>query len=669
MSETQLGKYHILEEIGRGGFATVYRARDTTLEREVALKVLDPLLMRDETWVARFHREAKAVARLKHPHIVTIHEIGGAGGRLFIAMELIEGPGLRHLIAERGRLSWDEMVDILAQVADALDYAHGEFIIHRDLKPGNILLDERSGAMLTDFGFARLVGESSMSVSLSGGVVGTPAYIAPEVWDGETSTLQTDLYALACVVYEMLTGEVLFGGKTPSVVMRKHLLDGPQFPAEWPEGVPAGVAEVLCKALAREPGERYRSAGKMMAALRAAARAEPVVEAAPAEPTPAEPGFGVAQPEVHGGAGGVGAVSTPSQVTPSPRVGRGGRGVRAIPEWAWGVGAGGGLILVALLCLGVALGPRLFETASAPTARPAAVPTKVLPTATLVPTPRPAATPGAPSLGDTWTRPADGMVMVYVPAGEFEMGSTEYDDEQPVHTGALDGFWIDQTEVAAAQFRAFAQATNYETTAEQQGWGWVWVESAGEWQQVNGINWQHPQGPGSNVQDDHPVVQVSWDDAQAYCEWAEARLPTEAEWEYAARGPEGRIYPWGDSFEGERLNYCDANCPREWKDSEYDDGYALTAPVGSYPAGASWCGALDMAGNVWEWVADWYDDYPSGRQVNPAGPSSSTYRVLRGGSWFDSRHGARSAFRYGDIPDNRFNVIGFRCCVSPTSSP
>ena len=268
----QLGKYRILAEIGKGGFATVYRALDTTLDREVALKVLDPLLMRDATWVSRFHREARAVARLKHPHIVTIYEIGEVEGRLFIAMELVEGPSLAGRIAESGRLSWDETLAILEQVADALDYAHGQGVLHRDLKPGNILLDPQRGAILTDFGFARLVGESSMSVSVSGGVVGTPAYIAPEVWDGEEPTRQTDLYALGCIVYEMLTGEVLFSGKTPSVVMRKHLMEGPQLPdaAQWPKGVPAGVADVVPRALLRHPRERFASAGRFVVDLSAA---------------------------------------------------------------------------------------------------------------------------------------------------------------------------------------------------------------------------------------------------------------------------------------------------------------------------------------------------------------------------------------------------------------
>lgn len=185
-NETErVGKHEILEELGKDGFATAYRTLHTTLDREVALKVLDPLLMRDEGWVERFKRKAKAVAYLDDPHVVTIHEIGEADSRLFIAMELVDGPSLDELIAGRGRLSWKETLEILKQVTGALDYAHEQAILHRNLKAANILLDPRRGAILADIGFARLVSESSLSISISGGVVGTPAYIAPEVWNGE----------------------------------------------------------------------------------------------------------------------------------------------------------------------------------------------------------------------------------------------------------------------------------------------------------------------------------------------------------------------------------------------------------------------------------------------------------------------------------------------------
>ena len=273
------------------------------------------------------------------------------------------------------------------------------------------------------------------------------------------------------------------------------------------------------------------------------------------------------------------------------------------------------------------------------------------------------APPTAPSLGDTWTRPTDGMVMVYVPAGEFEMGSDDddvdhalqlcneyyddcerewFEDEQPAHTVALDSFWIDQTEVTNGQYERCVEAGACDPPQESG-------------------SWMRDSYYGNSSYDDYPVIYVSWLQADAYCEWAEARLPTEAEWEYAARGPEGQVFLWGDEFDGTRLNYCDANCGADHADKRVDDGYADTAPVGSYLGGASWCDAQDLAGNVWEWVADWKGDYPSGRQVNPTGPSSGDYRVLRGGSWLFAADYARSAYRFGFFPGGAYGDIGFRC--------
>jgi serine/threonine-protein kinase len=264
-----------------------------------------------------------------------------------------------------------------------------------------------------------------------------------------------------------------------------------------------------------------------------------------------------------------------------------------------------------------------------------------------------------PSLGDARTRSLDGMLMVYVPAGEFQMGSDEgevdhalqlckqYDTncrrnyfsvEQPAHAVVLDGFWIDKTEVTNSQYAACQAAGACDEPDCQ-------VEA----QEASG---------------DRPVVCVTWEQAAAYCAWAGARLPTEAEWEYAARGAGGRRYPWGDEFDGTLLNYCDANCTLRKRDEAVDDGYARTAPVGSYPAGASWVGALDMAGNVWELVADWTAPYSPERQTNPAGPASGQRRVARGGSWHTSPDHVRSALRTHVGPDQSVDHAGFRCVES-----
>lgn len=253
---------------------------------------------------------------------------------------------------------------------------------------------------------------------------------------------------------------------------------------------------------------------------------------------------------------------------------------------------------------------------------------------------------------------------VFVPAGSFMMGSVDgFDDERPVHEVTLDAFWIDRTEVTNAQFEMFVAVTGFQTTAERVGGGDTYTDNG--WEYTAGADWRHPQGPASNLDGlgRQPVVLVSWDDATAFCEWADGRLPTEAEWEYAARGPDSLVYPWGDAFDGARLNFCDQNCPSDWADQTVDDGYEFTAPVGSYSNGVSWAGAFDMAGNVWEWVNDWYDSGYNGNSPgdNPTGPDSGLYRVLRGGAWYNVVDYARSAERFSNLPGYRNSSTGFRC--------
>ena len=336
------------------------------------------------------------------------------------------------------------------------------------------------------------------------------------------------------------------------------------------------------------------------------------------------------------------------------------------------------LTVVTACSLTSAVTPTVMSTESpepAATEVPAAQPTEA---PTSMPTEVP--TPTGPSLGDTRTRPADGMVMVYVPAGEFTMGSTDdevedaltlcneysddckrrwFDDEQPAHAVALDGFWIDKTEVTNAQFAAFL---NEEGNQREEGVTWLELEDEACLIERVGGEFRPKSGYG-----DHPVIEITWYGAVAYCRWAGGRLPTEAQWEYAARGPEGRLFPWGDEVDGTRLNYCDANCESDAADEAFDDGYARTAPVGSYPDGASWVGALDLAGNVREWVADWQGGYSSERQENPTGPPKGDYRWLRGGGWSDDWIHVRAAERGPALLPTYTSIyyFGFRCVGSP----
>jgi hypothetical protein len=267
-----LGRYTIHAELGRGGFATVYRATDTILERDVALKILKPGWTDDAKAVERFMREAKQASRLKHPNIVTIYDVGQAEGRLFIAMELVRGRSLQQIIAEDGALPWARMLAILEQSAAALDYAHAEGLVHRDIKPANIILDEsKSGSavqvMLTDFGLVRGAEQASLSMGTTGGLLGTPEYIPPEIWDGEPATKASDIYALGCVAFYLLTGKVLFSATTPMAVLKRHA-EGPIFPQQWPSSVFAEAEAILRRALAKDPDQRQASAAEFVAELR-----------------------------------------------------------------------------------------------------------------------------------------------------------------------------------------------------------------------------------------------------------------------------------------------------------------------------------------------------------------------------------------------------------------
>jgi serine/threonine-protein kinase len=281
----------------------------------------------------------------------------------------------------------------------------------------------------------------------------------------------------------------------------------------------------------------------------------------------------------------------------------------------------GGLLVILTLAYGCMPKPQTEE----PLAQP---------TETFIPTTSPDLTY---SLGDTKTRESDEMVMVYVPAGEFQMGSTDQDNEQPVHMVYLDAYWIDQTEVTNGMYAKCA-ATEVCTQPRENK------------------SFTRSSYYGNAAYDNYPVIYVNWHQAIDYCNWAGGRLPTEAEWEKAARGTDRRRYPWGNEPpDASRLNY--------------DDNEDDTTAVGSYPTGASPYGALDMAGNVWEMTADWYDaDYYSrSPHQNPQGSSYGDLRVLRSGSWSQpEKFGfSRSTNRSMISPDYVDSDQGFRCVSAP----
>ncbi len=263
-----LGQYRIIEQLGKGGMATVYKAFQPSLERYVAIKVLPPYFAHEEGFSERFVREAKAIARLDHPHILPIHDYGQDGEISYIAMKYVEGGTLKD--RESGEvLPLERAAEILSQVAEALDYAHAQGVIHRDIKPANILMDRGDWVLLTDFGLARMV-EGSLQLTASGVGVGTPAYMAPEQGQGRRVDGRADIYSLGIVLYEMLTGRVPYEAETPLAVVLKHVTEPLKMPRLINPDIPESVEIVILKALAKEPDHRYQTAGEMATALRTA---------------------------------------------------------------------------------------------------------------------------------------------------------------------------------------------------------------------------------------------------------------------------------------------------------------------------------------------------------------------------------------------------------------
>lgn len=257
--------------------------------------------------------------------------------------------------------------------------------------------------------------------------------------------------------------------------------------------------------------------------------------------------------------------------------------------------------------------------------------------------------------------------MVRVPEGTFMMGTDSGEPaEAPPHRVTVSAFYLDRYEVTNAEFAAFVAATGHVTDPERAGVGWHWT---GTWKAIGGADWRHPHGPDSSIValERHPVVQVSWNDASAYCRWRGKRLPTEAEWEHAARAADGRPYAWGAGAprgsDRVRASYGSDRCCA----ASGADGFVFTAPVGSFPAGRSPFGADDMTGNVWEWVVDRFDEtyYRRSPPVDPVNDASGERRVIRGGGWGNNPWGLRATLRHANPPAFGLSMVGFRCARSP----
>jgi serine/threonine protein kinase len=267
MEPRRIATYVLLEPIGYGGMAVVYRARQESLDRTVAIKILSENLAASTEFMERFRREARTAASLRHPNVITVHDFGeDERGVPYLVMEYIGGPSLADLM-DTG-LDDERIPDLLDQIAAGLDYAHARGVIHRDIKPGNVLMTDDGRAVLADFGLAWLL--EGAHLTMTGGVIGTPEYMSPEQASGEPIDHRSDVYALGVVLYEMLVGERPFIAETPIAVLLKHLQDpAPSILVARPD-LPLAVADVLAKVMVKDPADRYSSAGELARAFRAA---------------------------------------------------------------------------------------------------------------------------------------------------------------------------------------------------------------------------------------------------------------------------------------------------------------------------------------------------------------------------------------------------------------
>lgn len=627
-----IGKVRIEKLLARGGMAEVYLGTHLTLERLVAVKVLHSFIEEEPNLLERFQREARVVAGLRHPNIVQIFDFDTTDGHPFIVMEYLKGPTLatylRHLHHRKKRLPEEQIARLLQGLAGALGYAHGRGVIHRDVKPGNIMLHNREDEIpldkplpdgvepvVTDFGLVRIVNAASLTIS--GFLSGTPTYASPEQARGDETDHRSDIYSLGVVLYEMLAGHVPFEAENAVTILHMHIHAAPP-PIP---GITALVQAVVTRALEKNPDNRFQTSQEMAAefdrAIGVSAQAIGMQEPYLGSPIPMNGSMGGSipspampaltevdtPPDLKTGPPAAPPAMAPARSPvptpepeplpiPAPEKVPGPRPAR-IGKWI-----AVGLISLVLIAL-VGVGALRFLTSGPPSPKSTQAAGPVLP-----------ATTGSPSPSAPLNLPgSEGMVKV--DAGKYEVGTALVPpDDYHVAPRAvdLDEFWIDKFPVTSALYQQFVAQTN---------------------------------APPPPVTDegDHPVIGVTWDQAVAYCAWANKRLPDEAEWEAAGRGPgvAPQLYPWGNdkTANGQTRNLPDQN----------------TYAVGEQAFNHSILGVFDMVGNIWEWVGEPYSDIPQGS------------RILRGGRFGLPINDL--AYRLVVTPDDTRYVrfAGFRCAA------
>jgi formylglycine-generating enzyme required for sulfatase activity/serine/threonine protein kinase len=689
-------KYAVESVVGEGGFATVYRATHVLWKRPVAVKVFKALgevakeerkkllddFIQEGVLLADLSERSTAICQARDVGMLTT----ARGDQVpYMVLEWLEGKPLEGVleserVAGAPLRSLEQTIRLLDPIAEALALAHKKGIAHRDMKPANVFVlgdprgDEFSVKLL-DFGIAKVVQDAQkMGFGKTAGHITsfTPAYGAPEQFNrayGATGPW-TDVFALALVAVEVLSGREPISGD--NLVQLAYAASDPAVrptPRTFGVAVSDDVDAVFRRALAVKPGERYQTAGEFWNALRMVAVGNPMSSLVSSRSFPAtdsDPALsatvskdialaatGLALAPTGGpvppNANAVTAASLaqPALATQSTKKKSSAPLIGAVIGAVAIAAAGAGVVA---LRKGSAAGvPSASVAASAPASAPATV--SAAPVAAACP-------PG----------------MKAIPGGMFFMGSDQKDaeaNEKPPHKVKLAPYCLDELEVTVERYKACSDSGACLRAGKEN----VWPNISALQQKIYDplCNIRDPIGKAK-----HPINCVDWEQARKFCEANDARLPTEAEWEFAARGSDGRIYPWGDdSPSAQLLNACGRECVAWMKRNvdpdqpiaamyQEDDGFANTAPVGSFPKGKSSWGIQDIVGNVWEWVADWYAPYEPASETtvtaDPKGPEKGTERVIRGGAWNGAMPAwVRPAWRFRTDPSFRTHGTGFRC--------
>lgn len=584
-----------------------------------AIKVLAEHLAQERSIVSRFEREARMTASLaNHPNIVPIFDIGEGNGLYYLIMQFVAGEDLASYLRREGRLPLAEAANVIAQATEALSCAEAKRIVHRDLKPGNMLLDESGRVKLLDFGISRIT-DLSDGLTRAGEAVGTPYYMSPEQIRGEACDIRSDLYSLGVVFFELLSGRRPFEHESATAIQIAHLTTAPPSLLTLDPQLPAGCDAIVQKLMAKLPEDRYQNTAELLQILNSnGANAGPGTLRPSVDPSLREAiqraqELPLDAPTLSGSTSVAASVATRETAVTTLPV----ENPPAITSHREG------LVLEA---------PRQSEVKPKPGKLTwVAIGLAVMLLAGIVAAvlilrrPKPATqstTPPAPTLAPVYSDQNGRMFLV--PAGSFQFGAAA---DQTLRTVSLPAFYIDETEVSNEEYRRFCDATGHAP----------------------------PQSPDYAAHPDYPVSNVSYEDAVAYAAWAGRRLPTEEEWEKAARGLDDRTYPWGET---------------PWTDGVPD----RLQPVTSEPLRRSPYGAYNMAGNVWEWTATPYaptpEDNAGMKRLLNGQNFSADWRTIKGGSFAPGSTEYFAIAKHRGLPvDARSVWIGFRCVRSASQTP